>query len=38
MWPGSATKLMSLSTGPVSRDSLRATISREASEMSSARG
>ena len=38
IWPGSATKLMSVSTGPPSRDSVRATDSREASEMSSARG
>ena len=38
IWPGSATKLMSVSTWPLSRDSLRATTSSEASEISSARG
>ncbi len=38
IWPGSAVNVMSLSTGPESRDSARATVSSEASEISSARG
>ena len=38
IWPGSAVNEMSVSTGPLSRDSVRATDSSEASETSSARG
>ena len=38
IWPGSAVKVISWSTSPVSTVSVRATDSSEASEMSSARG